>query len=136
MRGAADTTLQKDVKETQPLIFQPLTSPFDFLTVENEIIQHVFRNCNENFAIFLSFLRFFSADRDSLLFEAAVHAPAHQRVDDRKQRNKEDNSKNTGNLAGVQHLLHLKSKSKILRPIEIMGFFYEIFCQIQEYILL
>ena len=25
--------------------------------------------------------------------------------------------------AGVQHLLHLKSKSKILRPIEIMGFF-------------
>ena len=63
------------------------------------IIQHVFRNCNENFAIFLSFLRFFSADRDSLLFEAAVHAPAHQRVDDRKQRNKEDNSKNTGNLA-------------------------------------
>ena len=63
------------------------------------IIQHVFRNCNENFAIFLSFLRFFSADRDSLLFEAAVHAPAYQRVDDRKQRNKEDNSKNTGNLA-------------------------------------
>ena len=37
---------------------------------------------------------------------------------------------------GVQHLLHLKSKSKILRPIEIMGFFYEFFCQIQEYILL
>ena len=35
-------------------------------------------------------------------------------------------------LSGVQHLLHLKSKSKILRPIEIMGFFYEIFCQIQE----
>ena len=34
--------------------------------------------------------------------------------------------------AGVQHLLHLKSKSKILRPIEIMGFFYEFFCQIQE----
>ena len=34
-------------------------------------------------------------------------------------------------LAGVQHLLHLKSKSKILRPIEIMGFFYEFFCQIQ-----
>ena len=34
--------------------------------------------------------------------------------------------------SGVQHLLHLKSKSKILRPIEIMGFFYEIFCQIQE----
>jgi len=33
--------------------------------------------------------------------------------------------------AGVQHLLHLKSKSKILRPIEIMGFFYEFFCQIQ-----
>ena len=33
---------------------------------------------------------------------------------------------------GVQHLLHLKSKSKILRPIEIMGFFYEFFCQIQE----
>ena len=32
--------------------------------------------------------------------------------------------------AGVQHLLHLKSKSKILRPIEIMGFFYEFFCQI------
>ena len=32
---------------------------------------------------------------------------------------------------GVQHLLHLKSKSKILRPIEIMGFFYEFFCQIQ-----
>ena len=32
---------------------------------------------------------------------------------------------------GVQHLLHLKSKSKILRPIEIMGFFYEISCQIQ-----
>lgn len=38
MRGAADTTLQKDMKETQPLVFQPLTSPFDFLTVENEII--------------------------------------------------------------------------------------------------
>lgn len=35
------------------------------------------------------------------------------------------------NQAGVQHLLHLKSKSKILRPIEIMGFFYEFFCQIQ-----
>ena len=35
-------------------------------------------------------------------------------------------------FSGVQHLLHLKSKSKILRPIEIMGFFYEIFCQIQE----
>lgn len=34
-------------------------------------------------------------------------------------------------MAGVQHLLHLKSKSKILRPIEIMGFFYEFFCQIQ-----
>ena len=34
-------------------------------------------------------------------------------------------------FSGVQHLLHLKSKSKILRPIEIMGFFYEIFCQIQ-----
>lgn len=33
--------------------------------------------------------------------------------------------------AGVQHLLHLKSKSKILQPIEIMGFFYEISCQIQ-----
>lgn len=32
---------------------------------------------------------------------------------------------------GVQHLLHLKSKSKILQPIEIMGFFYEISCQIQ-----
>ena len=40
MRGAADTTLQKDMKETQPLVFQPLTSPFDFLTVENEIITH------------------------------------------------------------------------------------------------
>ena len=26
------------MKETQPLVFQPLTSPFDFLTVENEII--------------------------------------------------------------------------------------------------
>lgn len=37
---------------------------------------------------------------------------------------------------GVQHLLHLKSKSKILRPIEIMGFFYEISCQIQGNILL
>lgn len=36
-----------------------------------------------------------------------------------------------GTEAGVQHLLHLKSKSKILRPIEIMGFFYEFFCQIQ-----
>ena len=35
------------------------------------------------------------------------------------------------NKTGVQHLLHLKSKSKILQPIEIMGFFYEIFCQIQ-----
>ena len=34
-------------------------------------------------------------------------------------------------FSGVQHLLHLKSKSKILRPIEIMGFFYEFFCQIQ-----
>lgn len=38
--------------------------------------------------------------------------------------------------AGVQHLLHLKSKSKILRPIEIMGFFYEFICQIQGNILL
>ena len=38
MRGAADTTLQKEVKETQLLVFQPLTSPFDFLTVENETI--------------------------------------------------------------------------------------------------
>ena len=37
----------------------------------------------------------------------------------------------TSRDAGVQHLLHLKSKSKILRPIEIMGFFYEFFCQIQ-----
>ena len=36
-----------------------------------------------------------------------------------------------GCQTGVQHLLHLKSKSKILRPIEIMGFFYEFFCQIQ-----
>lgn len=36
-----------------------------------------------------------------------------------------------GKFTGVQHLLHLKSKSKILRPIEIMGFFYEFFCQIQ-----
>ena len=46
MRGAADTTLQKDMKETQPLVFQPLTSPFDFLTVENEIITqlHFYRN--------------------------------------------------------------------------------------------
>ena len=44
MRGAADTTLQKDVKETQPLVFQPLTSPFDFLTVENEIIHPNPRN--------------------------------------------------------------------------------------------
>ena len=26
------------LQETQPLIFQPLTSPFDFLTVENEIL--------------------------------------------------------------------------------------------------
>lgn len=34
-------------------------------------------------------------------------------------------------IPGVQHFLRLKSKSKILRPIEIMGFFYEIFCQIQ-----
>ena len=37
---------------------------------------------------------------------------------------------------GVQHLLHLKSKSKILQPIEIMGFFYEFICQIQGNILL
>ena len=44
MRGAADTTLQKDMKETQPLVFQPLTSPFDFLTVENEILNFKFRN--------------------------------------------------------------------------------------------
>ena len=35
-------------------------------------------------------------------------------------------------IPGVQHLLHLKSKSKILRPIEIMVYFYEFFCQIQE----
>ena len=41
MRGAADTTLQKDMKETQPLVFQPLTSPFDFLTVENEIFRKI-----------------------------------------------------------------------------------------------
>ena len=44
MRGAADTTLQKDVKETQPLVFQPLTSPFDFLTVENEILKYFQEN--------------------------------------------------------------------------------------------
>lgn len=44
MRGAADTTLQKDMKETQPLVFQPLTSPFDFLTVENEIILDIQNN--------------------------------------------------------------------------------------------
>ena len=44
MRGAADTTLQKDVKETQPLVFQPLTSPFDFLTVENEILKQLIQN--------------------------------------------------------------------------------------------
>lgn len=54
---------------------------------------------------------------------------AHLTLDDRKiiQRDLE----NGMNRAGVQHLLHLKSKSKILRPIEIMGFFYEFFCQIQ-----
>lgn len=40
------------------------------------------------------------------------------------------------NDTGVQHLLHLKSKSKILQPIEIMGFFYEFICQIQGNILL
>ena len=36
------------MKETQPLVFQPLTSPFDFLTVENEIIPlfSSFRNKN------------------------------------------------------------------------------------------
>ncbi len=33
----------KDVKETQPLVFQPLTSPFDFLTVENEIVSQKIR---------------------------------------------------------------------------------------------
>ena len=49
-------------------------------------------------------------------------------------RNQSFDLQNTDNPrhTGVQHLLHLKSKSKILRPIEIMGFFYEIFCQIQE----
>ena len=30
------------MKETQPLVFQPLTSPFDFLTVENEIVSCLF----------------------------------------------------------------------------------------------
>ena len=54
----------------------------------------------------------------------------------------ENNTKKERNKAeafiysGVQHLLHLKSKSKILRPIEIMGFFYEFICQIQGNILL
>ena len=57
---------------------------------------------------------------------------AHLTLDDRKiiQRDLE-NGMNRAQIAGVQHLLHLKSKSKILRPIEIMGFFYEFFCQIQ-----
>ena len=50
MRGVADTTLQKEVKETQPLVFQPLTSPFDFLTVENEIIVRNLTFCNKNFS--------------------------------------------------------------------------------------
>lgn len=34
--------------------------------------------------------------------------------------------------AGVQHLLHLKSKSKILQPIEIMGFFMNFFVKFKE----
>lgn len=33
---------------------------------------------------------------------------------------------------GVQHLLHLKSKSKILQPIEIMGFFMNFFVKFKE----
>ena len=35
-------------------------------------------------------------------------------------------------LSGVQHLLHLKSKSKILQPIEIMGFFMNFFVKFKE----
>lgn len=35
-------------------------------------------------------------------------------------------------FSGVQHLLHLKSKSKILRPIEIMGFFMKFFVKFKE----
>lgn len=34
--------------------------------------------------------------------------------------------------SGVQHLLHLKSKSKILQPIEIMGFFMNFFVKFKE----
>ena len=35
-------------------------------------------------------------------------------------------------VSGVQHLLHLKSKSKILQPIEIMGFFMNFFVKFKE----
>ena len=34
---------------------------------------------------------------------------------------------------GVQHLLHLKSKSKILQPIEIMGFFMNFLSNLRKY---
>ena len=37
-----------------------------------------------------------------------------------------------GDRPGVQHLLHLKSKSKILQPIEIMGFFMNFFVKFKE----
>lgn len=38
----------------------------------------------------------------------------------------------TDTISGVQHLLHLKSKSKILQPIEIMGFFMNFFVKFKE----
>ena len=46
--------------------------------------------------------------------------------------NTTDMQYNGNDLSGVQHLLHLKSKSKILQPIEIMGFFMNFFVKFKE----
>lgn len=60
--------------------------------------------------------------KESRVCESGACERGHENRKERRQ---------AAGQAGVQHLLHLKSKSKILQPIEIMGFFYEIFCQIQ-----
>lgn len=144
------------MKETQPLVFQPLTSPFDFLTVENEIVSCLFPFVTTYFGFspfFVGFCVFFfhndSFSSFSLNFVSInsiflvscdlffSSAPfAFLRIDCKHYKSVCRILSRISCLVfhiipGVQHLLHLKSKSKILRPIEIMGFFYEFFCQIQ-----
>ena len=112
------------MKETQLLVFQPLTSPFDFLTVENEIL--------------LLFCLSYKS-KPLILEQKTLEKGKNTQILHEKRTLNESRSLVCCDMmaagrstlaAGVQHLLHLKSKSKILQPIEIMGFFYEIFCQI------